>query len=146
MTRIGITGHRGLPAPTARLVARALRDTLADYGANVTGVTALADGADQLFARAILDLGGHIEVIVPATRSREGLPAQSHPEYNVLLRQVSMVHRPEFTVRCLGPPTRPRPRTPTRTADTNHLARRSTPRVSRRIRLRKRPQGTMSLS
>ncbi|MGH3692400.1 MAG: hypothetical protein ACRDRX_00065 [Pseudonocardiaceae bacterium] len=97
MTRIGITGHRGLPAPTARLIAQALRDALAAYGASVTGVSALADGADQLFARAILDQGGHIEVIVPATRYREGLPAESHPEYDDLLRQASMVHRLEFT-------------------------------------------------
>lgn len=97
MKRIGITGHRDLPAPTARLVAHALRDVLADYGASVTGVTALANGADQLFARAILDQGGQIEVIVPATQYREGLPAASHPEYDDLLGDASTVHRLKFT-------------------------------------------------
>lgn len=97
MTRIGITGHRGLPAPTARLITHALRDALADYGENVTGVTALADGADQLFARAILDHGGHLEVIVPATRYREDLPVESHPEYDDLLRHARTVHHLEFT-------------------------------------------------
>lgn len=97
MTRIGITGHRGLSAPTARLVAHALRDALVDYSTDVTGVTALADGADQLFARAILDQGGQIEVIVPAARYRDGLPPESHPEYDDLLSHASTVHRLEFT-------------------------------------------------
>lgn len=51
----------------------------------ITGVTALADGTDQLFARAVLDQGGQIEVIVPTTRYRDGLPAESHREYDELL-------------------------------------------------------------
>jgi hypothetical protein len=96
VTRIGITGHRGLSPPTARLVAHALRDALADYGASVTGVTALADGADQLFAHAVIDQGGQIEVIVPASRYRDGLPLESHPEYDDLLRRAVMVHRLKF--------------------------------------------------
>ncbi|MDQ3760808.1 MAG: hypothetical protein M3460_03680 [Actinomycetota bacterium] len=97
MTRIGITGHRGLPPATARLIREALRDALAAYGRSVTGVTALADGADQLFARAVLDQGGLLEVIVPATEYRVGLPAESHPEYDDLLNQATRVHRLAFT-------------------------------------------------
>ncbi|MGH3934291.1 MAG: hypothetical protein ACRDS1_04825 [Pseudonocardiaceae bacterium] len=97
MTLIGITGHRGLSSPTARLVTQALRDILAEYGAGVTGVTSLADGADQLFARAVVDQGGLIEVIVPATHYRDGLPAESRPEYDDLLRYATRVHRLEFT-------------------------------------------------
>ncbi|MGH3897223.1 MAG: hypothetical protein ACRDTA_03035 [Pseudonocardiaceae bacterium] len=95
--RIGITGHRGLSRPTARLVDHTLREALADYGANVTGVTSLADGADQFFARALLDQSGQIEVIVPAARYREGLPTESHSEYDDLLRHAITVHRLEFT-------------------------------------------------
>ncbi|MGQ0718690.1 MAG: hypothetical protein ACT4NP_15545 [Pseudonocardiales bacterium] len=97
MTSIGITGHRGLSPPTARLVKHALREALADCGASVTGVTALADGADQLFARAVIDRGGLIEVIVPATHYRDGLPAQSHAEYDDLLGHAITVHRLGFT-------------------------------------------------
>ncbi|MGH3910452.1 MAG: hypothetical protein ACRDRM_06435 [Pseudonocardiaceae bacterium] len=84
MRVIGITGHRGL-ALIARLVTRALRAALAEYAGDVTGVTSLADGADQLFARAVLDQGGGIEVIVPAARYRDGLPAESHAEYDDLI-------------------------------------------------------------
>lgn len=97
MTRIGITGHRGLPTRTAHLVQQALRDMLAAHGTNVTGVTSLADGADQLFARAVLDQGGLIEVIVPAVGYRDGLPPQSHPEYDELISRAARVHRLGFT-------------------------------------------------
>jgi hypothetical protein len=96
VTRIGITGHRGLPPRTARLVEAALRDELADYGARITGVTSLADGADQLFARAVVDQGGLIEVIVPATQFRAGLPAEVHAEYDHLLGQARRVQRLAF--------------------------------------------------
>jgi hypothetical protein len=97
VTRIGITGHRGLSPPTARLVKEALRDVLAGYGASVTGVTSLADGADQLFARVVVDQGGLIEVIVPALHYREGLPAESHTEYDDLLSHAIRLHRLGFT-------------------------------------------------
>lgn len=96
MTFIGITGHRGLSPPTARLVKDALREALAHHGANITGVTALADGADQLFARAVIDQGGLIEVIVPAAHYRDGLPLESHAEYDDLLSQAVKVHRLDF--------------------------------------------------
>lgn len=97
MTRIGITGHRSLSSPTAHLVMHALREALADYGTDVTAVTSLADGADQLFARAVVDQGGLIEVIVPAAQYRDGLPAESHAEYDRLLSQAIKLHRLDFT-------------------------------------------------
>lgn len=97
MTLIGITGHRGLSPSTARLVDQALRDALSDYGASITGVTALADGADQLFARAVVDQGGLLEVIVPAAQYRDGLPADSHAEYDDLLGHAIRVHQLDFT-------------------------------------------------
>src|SRR5262249_50747637 len=61
------------------------------------GVSALADGADQLFARAVVDQGGVLEVIVPALRYRDGLPAESHDEYDDLLARAIRVHRLDFT-------------------------------------------------
>jgi hypothetical protein len=70
---------------------------LAEHGPSITGVTSLADGADQLFARAVVDQGGLIEVIVPATQYRRGLPADTHAEYDDLLSHASRVHRLNFT-------------------------------------------------
>ena len=96
MPRIACSGHRGLPADTARLIDTALRATLAIHGPEVTGLSSLADGADQIFARAVIDLGGKLEVLIPAERYRDGLPEDVHPGYDDLLAHAVMVHRLPF--------------------------------------------------
>jgi hypothetical protein len=92
--RIAITGHRGLPSDTERLVDQAIRQQLAAYeGRDLVGVSNLADGADQLFARAVLDAGGQLDVIVPAARYRDGLPESAHAAYDALLSRAFRVDR-----------------------------------------------------
>ena len=92
--RIAITGHRELPPATERLVDRAIREELAAYaGPDLVGVSCLADGADQIFARAVLDIGGQIDVIVPAAQYRAGLPESSHHTYDSLLANASHIDR-----------------------------------------------------
>jgi hypothetical protein len=91
---VAITGHRGLPAATERLVDTAIREQLAAYaGSELVGISNLADGADQLFARAVLDAGGQLEVIVPAAQYRDGLPESAHAEYDSLLAKAAKVDR-----------------------------------------------------
>jgi hypothetical protein len=97
MYRIAISGHRGLSGPTADLVDKAIRAALAEYPPDVTGVSCLADGADQIFARAITDLGGKVEVVIPADQYRAGLPAEAHPGYDRLLAQATAIRRMPFT-------------------------------------------------
>ena len=97
MYRIAISGHRGLPGPTARLVDEAIRAALAGHAPDVTGISCLADGADQIFARAVTDLGGTLEVVIPAAGYRAGLPPDSHPEYDGLLARAAAVSRLPFT-------------------------------------------------
>ncbi len=63
----------------------------------MTGISILADGADQIFARAVTDLGGTLEAVIPATEYRTGLPAEAHPEYDSLLAQAVAVRRLPFT-------------------------------------------------
>jgi len=94
--RIAISGHRGLPGRTADLVDEAIRGTLAAAGPDVTGISCLADGADQIFARAVTDLGGGLEAIIPAGQYRDGLPADSHSEYDRLLATAAAVRRLPF--------------------------------------------------
>ncbi|MGH3342138.1 MAG: hypothetical protein ACRDPK_04490 [Carbonactinosporaceae bacterium] len=92
MARLGITGHRGLGDATTRLVDRGLRSLVATYDpATLAGVTNLADGADQLFAQAVLDHGGRLEVIVPAQTYRDGLPTDCHLTYDRLHARASRV-------------------------------------------------------
>ncbi len=97
MRRIAVSGHRGLPGPTSVLVEKAIRAALEADGPDVTGISCLADGADQIFARALVDLGGHIEAVVPAARYRDGLPSGAWPEYDRLLALADTVHRLDFT-------------------------------------------------
>ncbi|MBX6765879.1 MAG: hypothetical protein IRY90_01750 [Actinomadura rubrobrunea] len=93
MPRIAISGHRGLPPETERLVDRALRAAIADRHGPFVGLSCLADGADQIFARAVHDHGYALEVIVPAEKYRDGLPEEAHAEYDRLLAAAATVHR-----------------------------------------------------
>ena len=95
--RIAVSGHRGLPAGTASLIGEAIRVALGEKAAAVAGLSCLADGADQIFARAVLDAGGEIEAVVPALKYREGLPADALAEYDALLARAVTVRRLRFT-------------------------------------------------
>lgn len=94
MTRVAISGHRELPTQTERLVDIALRSEIANrVDGTVVGVSCIADGADSLFARAVLDAGGQLVVFVPAEKYREELPASHQPIYDALLAKASEVIR-----------------------------------------------------
>ncbi|MEV6967148.1 hypothetical protein AB0M47_18770 [Hamadaea sp. NPDC051192] len=97
MTRVAVSGHRGLPEATERLVNQALRETLGQHGPDLVGISCIADGADQLFAHAVLELGGRLEVVVPATKYRQALPSECWPTYDRLLSEASQVHQLEYT-------------------------------------------------
>ena len=96
MTRIAISGHRDLGDATAHLIDVAIRNALADQAGVVIGVSCLADGADQIFARAVIDLGGAIEAVVPAEKYRDGFPVHAHATYDELLSAATAVHRMPF--------------------------------------------------
>lgn len=78
------------------MVDKAIRGTLAAAGPDVTGISCLADGADQIFARAVTDLGGGLEAIIPAGQYRDDLPADSRSEYDRLLAAAAAVLRLPF--------------------------------------------------
>src|SRR5262245_43528305 len=96
--RLGITGHRGLPAATEELIRPALREVIRHrLPADLVAVSCIADGPDAWFAQAVLDAGGRLEVVIPADEYREGLPREHHPEYDALLRRASRVHSTGMT-------------------------------------------------
>ncbi|RKR86942.1 hypothetical protein BDK92_1214 [Micromonospora pisi] len=72
MPRIGVTGHVILAHGTAELVSASLAEHLRPYaGPGLRGITCLANGADQLFARQILALDGTYEAVIPAADYRQ---------------------------------------------------------------------------
>jgi hypothetical protein len=94
---IGITGHRGFNEQTTALIRKALHDVITNYEpANLIGLTCLADGADTLFAEAVLDHGGTIEVIIPATTYRDNLPPEHHVTYDRLFEQAASIRQLDF--------------------------------------------------
>lgn len=79
MTSYGITGHINISAETVPLIDKALRGLLADIAPHeLTGYSCLAAGADAIFARAVLDLGGRLVVLLP---SADYGVAKVGPEY-----------------------------------------------------------------
>jgi hypothetical protein len=97
MPRIGISGHRGLPGQTQKLVDAALREVLGPHaGPDLVGISCLAGGPDQLFARAVLDLGGVLEVVVPAEHYRDGLEREEQDGYDELIATAGRIERLPF--------------------------------------------------
>ena len=100
MTRIAITGHRNLYGATADKIRAELHERLAQFitaEGLVTGVSCLADGADAMFAAAVIDVGARLVAVVPAAEYRDGLPAEHWPEYDRLLTAASEVTRLDHT-------------------------------------------------
>lgn len=67
MTRIGVTGHQNILGNTRRMVAAELASViLSCTDDDLVGYTSLAEGADQLFAFAILAAGGQVHAVIPS--------------------------------------------------------------------------------
>jgi hypothetical protein len=97
---VGMTGHAGLPPPTAELVTAALRETLRADALNLVGVTMLGPGADQLFARVVLSLGGILHVVQPTRgmQYRDGFEDDAARRgYDELYGQASHIEALEHT-------------------------------------------------
>lgn len=62
--RFGVTGHQVLPPSVADRAVEHWRRVLPG-GAQLYGVSNLAEGADQLFAAHVLSAGGVLEAILP---------------------------------------------------------------------------------
>lgn len=97
--RIAVSGHRELSPEVTSLIERAIRAELAGIGtegAELVGVSCLADGADQVFAAAVLERGGTLEVVVPADEYRDRLPDESKALYDKCFNQAADVHRCDY--------------------------------------------------
>lgn len=93
MARIAITGHMNLTADSVPLVYEAITDALAAYaGDELTGISCVARGADSVFAQAVLDVGGELEVVLPAAGYREQKVKPDHaPQFDELMRRATTV-------------------------------------------------------
>jgi hypothetical protein len=63
--RVGVTGHQKRDGIDWEWTREAVTKELCRLASPLEGWSSLAIGADQLFARAVLDLGGSIVTVVP---------------------------------------------------------------------------------
>jgi hypothetical protein len=80
------------------LVYKAITDSLAPYAKEeLTGVSCVARGADSIFAQAVLDLGGKLEVIIPADDYRETKVSPDRAaQFDELMRRATAVRALPF--------------------------------------------------
>jgi hypothetical protein len=91
--RVGITGHQRLNAPASwRWVERKLDETLETLGTSLTGISSLAIGADQLFAKLVLARGGELQAVLPFASYEETFKTgQSLRNYQRLLNRATKI-------------------------------------------------------
>lgn len=98
MPRIAVTGHMNLTPATETLIEGSLRDLLAaEPSEELVGVSCLAKGADQLFARAVLERGGCLIAVLPSPNYREQkVKPDNRAVFDKLLAQASEVRTMPF--------------------------------------------------
>jgi hypothetical protein len=96
--RIGISGHRDLTDETVIAVRREIQTRLAgEDSSTLVGVSCLADGADQIFAQAVLGAGGRLSVVIPSTDYRDRLPETAHATYDDLISHADDTEALDYT-------------------------------------------------
>ncbi|MGH3974791.1 MAG: hypothetical protein ACRDS9_15890, partial [Pseudonocardiaceae bacterium] len=80
-------------ADSVPLVYKAIIGALALYASEgLTGISCIARGADSVFAQAVLDLDGKLEVLLPAANYREHKVKPDHaPQFDELMRRATTV-------------------------------------------------------
>ncbi|MFC4124959.1 hypothetical protein [Nocardia rhizosphaerae] len=94
--RISVTGHMNITDSTAELVRAAVAD-LIEGTPDLVGVSCIARGADSVFAAAVLDAGGQLEVVLPSRGYRETKVKPDHaPLFDDLIARAAKVRVMDF--------------------------------------------------
>jgi predicted Rossmann fold nucleotide-binding protein DprA/Smf involved in DNA uptake len=99
MIVVGVTGHRGISGALAEYTAAEMRRILAPLAAGgFAGISCLADGADTIFADAVLELGGRLIALIPAAGYREYQPAGHRRDFDRLLHAATEIRDQDSAV------------------------------------------------
>jgi hypothetical protein len=77
-------------------IQRELRKELKRDATDLTGLSSLADGADQIFASTILAVGGSLEAVIPSTAYESTFLGPALGSYKRLLSKATRVHQLPF--------------------------------------------------
>ncbi|MEV7423272.1 hypothetical protein [Streptomyces sp. NPDC091212] len=72
MNRIGVTGHRNIPAEAYAHIRAAIVAVLRSHTGSLEALSSLAAGADQLFAGLALDRGARLTAVIPSGDYEDG--------------------------------------------------------------------------
>ncbi|AWK08405.1 hypothetical protein DDQ41_05100 [Streptomyces spongiicola] len=72
MKRIGVTGHRDIPAEAMPHVLAGMKAVLCGRRGALVALSSLAEGADQIFAGMALACGAELTVVIPSGDYEEG--------------------------------------------------------------------------
>ncbi len=92
LLKIGITGHRLLKEPeeVKKAIRKKVKELLREKNTHdFEGYSALASGADMLFAQVVLELGGKLQVVLPFDKKKyeEDFFTDEKKEFNTLLQK-----------------------------------------------------------
>ncbi|WP_280420156.1 hypothetical protein [Nocardia carnea] len=94
--RVAVTGHMNITEETAVLVREEIARRLAEVS-DLVGVSCIARGADSVFAQAVLEAGGRLEVVLPSRNYREAKVKPDHaPVFDELVARASEVQVMDF--------------------------------------------------
>lgn len=99
VVRIGVTGHMNITPATVRMVYDEIAHHLAQTSdpVDLVGVSCIARGADSVFAQAILEAGGRLEVIIPSRNYRERKVKPDHAAlFDDLVKRAALVRVMDF--------------------------------------------------
>jgi len=95
--RIGVTGHQDIPTEAEAYVRSEIKKRLRQDKADLTGITALAAGSDQIFARVVLEVGGKLVAVVPCRDySATFVTENTLAEYTALISKADRTIRLPF--------------------------------------------------
>jgi hypothetical protein len=95
--RVGITGHQHIPPVAAEDVLAMLGAVLEEDWAPLTGVTSLAEGADQMFAALVLQRGGRLHAVVPCRQYQDSFSSATGVEqFRALLARTATIETLDF--------------------------------------------------
>jgi hypothetical protein len=83
--KIGLSGHQNIPPETFMYVKTGIMDVISKVNDDLVGISALASGADQLFASLILERKGHLHIIIPCQGYETTFPDRNDLEHFRLL-------------------------------------------------------------
>lgn len=96
MTVIGVSGHQNLPEAARRHAENDIQALLARQDTPFTGMSSLAEGADQLFAELVLTAGGRLHVVIPSRDYETTLEGHALDTYRRLLAAAEETTRLPF--------------------------------------------------